>query len=381
MALRLPRLPMLQPLWPQMQRWWQSVVEAIETAFSGLEQVVADLAQAVLDITAAQAAADAAQVAADDAMAEALTKQPLDATLTSLAALAWGAGRQVVVFTAADTSTLVTVGASAATDILDRAAGDVRYAASGSGVLSFNARTGAVTLLLADVTGALGYTPTSVTGLTGVQSVAAFKTGLSLVKGDVGLGSVDNTADAAKNVLSATKLTIARTIAISGGATGTATSFDGTGNITIPVTALDMGNASAGTLVVARGGTGTTTSTGTGSVVLDNAPTFSGRTQHSAGATMRSGASLQMNDAANTLGITLSNNGTLVTFSAGVSVTGQVIASTFVKPGSFTVAGVPSASTSGAGAMIFVSNESGGSVIAFSDGTNWRRVTDRAIIT
>lgn len=46
---------------------------------------------------------------------------------------------------------------------------------------------------------------------------------------------------------------------------------------------------------------------------------------------------------------------------------------------SYTVAGVPSAAT--AGVMIYVSNESGGAVPAFSDGTNWRRVTDRAIIS
>lgn len=52
-----------------------------------------------------------------------------------------------------------------------------------------------------------------------------------------------------------------------------------------------------------------------------------------------------------------------------------------VKPSSYTVAGVPSASTAGAGAMIYVSNESGGAVPAFSDGTNWRRVTDRAVIS
>jgi hypothetical protein len=90
------------------------------------------------------------------------------------------------------------------------------------------------------VTTALGYTPTSVTGLTGTQTVAAFKTGLSLVKGDVGLGSVDNTADAAKNVLTATKLVTARTIAVSGKATGTATSFDGSANITIPLTAVTL---------------------------------------------------------------------------------------------------------------------------------------------
>ena len=40
------------------------------------------------------------------------------------------------------------------------------------------------------------------------------------------------------NAASATKLATARTIALSGGVTGTATGFDGSGNITIPVTAL-----------------------------------------------------------------------------------------------------------------------------------------------
>ena len=47
---------------------------------------------------------------------------------------------------------------------------------------------------------------------------------------------------------------------------------------------------------------------------------------------------------------------------------------------SYTVVGVPTAS-SYTGAMIYVSNEAGGAIPAFSDGTNWRRVTDRAIIS
>lgn len=47
---------------------------------------------------------------------------------------------------------------------------------------------------------------------------------------------------------------------------------------------------------------------------------------------------------------------------------------------SYTVATVPAASTK-AGQLIYVSDESGGAVQAFSDGTNWRRVTDRAIIS
>jgi hypothetical protein len=34
-----------------------------------------------------------------------------------------------------------------------------------------------------------------------------------------------------------------------------------------------------------------------------------------------------------------------------------------------------------AGQMAYVTNEAGGAVPAFADGTNWRRVTDRAIVT
>lgn len=45
---------------------------------------------------------------------------------------------------------------------------------------------------------------------------------------------------------------------------------------------------------------------------------------------------------------------------------------------SHTVATLPPATST---EMIFVSNESGGAVAAFSDGTNWRRVTDRAVVS
>lgn len=58
-----------------------------------------------------------------------------------------------------------------------------------------------------------------------VQSVNNKTGNIVLVKSDVGLGNVDNTADSAKNVLGATKLTTARTI--------NGVAFDGTANITI----------------------------------------------------------------------------------------------------------------------------------------------------
>lgn len=47
---------------------------------------------------------------------------------------------------------------------------------------------------------------------------------------------------------------------------------------------------------------------------------------------------------------------------------------------SYTVATLPTASDWQAG-LITVSDETGGYVTAFSDGTNWRRTTDRAVVS
>jgi hypothetical protein len=46
----------------------------------------------------------------------------------------------------------------------------------------------------------------------------------------------------------------------------------------------------------------------------------------------------------------------------------------------FAVAGLPSASAEGAGAIAFVTDEAGGATLAFSDGAAWRRVSDRAVV-
>ncbi len=59
----------------------------------------------------------------------------------------------------------------------------------------------------------------------------------------------------------AKKLHTARTIALSGGATGTPTDFDGSANVTIPVTGLNASNVNAGTLGTAYGGTGNSNGT------------------------------------------------------------------------------------------------------------------------
>jgi hypothetical protein len=64
----------------------------------------------------------------------------------------------------------------------------------------------------------------------------------------------------------------------------------------------------------------------------------------------------------------------------------EVVTSAYVGPfrfQSYTVAELATytAAAAGAGTQIYVSNESGGAVLAFSDGTNWRRVTDRAVVS
>jgi hypothetical protein len=48
---------------------------------------------------------------------------------------------------------------------------------------------------------------------------------------------------------------------------------------------------------------------------------------------------------------------------------------------SVTVAGLPGASTAGAGALVFVSDASGGAVLAYSDGSDWRRSDTSAIVS
>lgn len=52
-----------------------------------------------------------------------------------------------------------------------------------------------------------------------------------------------------------------------------------------------------------------------------------------------------------------------------------------IKVPTYTVAGAPSASAAGAGTVIYVSNGAAGSaILAFSDGTNWKRSDTGATI-
>ena len=70
-----------------------------------------------------------------------------------------------------------------------------------------------------------------------------------------------------------------------------------------------------------------------------------------------------------------------VAYDLGTETTGGILTPSLLLLPSYTVAGLGSVSASPAGQFVYCSDESGGAVPAFSDGTNWRRVTDRAIVS
>lgn len=51
------------------------------------------------------------------------------------------------------------------------------------------------------------------------------------------------------------------------------------------------------------------------------------------------------------------------------------------RPETFEVSSLPSATTLGAGKIIYVSDAAGGAILVFSDGSDWRRVDDRGIVS
>lgn len=154
-----------------------------------------------------------------------------------------------------DSATTTTKGiASFSATNFDVAGGAVSIKAGGIA----NANLVNSSLTIGSTSVALGATTASLAGLTSVAATTF-------------------TGALTGNASTATTLQTARSIAISGPITGTATSFNGSSDITIPVTALDVGHVNVtGTLAVDHGGTGTTTSTGSGSVVLSASPALTG---------------------------------------------------------------------------------------------------------
>lgn len=68
------------------------------------------------------------------------------------------------------------------------------------------------------------------------------------------------------------------------------------------------------------------------------------------------------------------------TFSGPVTSTNGFVGD--IKVPTYTVASAPSASAAGAGTLVYVSNGAAGSaILAFSDGTNWKRSDTGATIS
>jgi len=70
-----------------------------------------------------------------------------------------------------------------------------------------------------------------------------------------------------------------------------------------------------------------------------------------------------------------------IEYDLGTETTAGILTPSLLLLPSYTVSQLGSLSASPAGQFVYCSNESGGSIPAFSDGTNWRRVTDRAIVS
>lgn len=106
---------------------------------------------------------------------------------------------------------------------------------SGMG-LSSNDYTAAEKTKLAGI--AAGAQVNTITGIKG-NGETSYRTGnVNITPANIGLGNVNNTADSAKNVLSATKLTTPRTISLTGDVTGSV-SFDGSSNVSVTTTVTD----------------------------------------------------------------------------------------------------------------------------------------------
>lgn len=70
-----------------------------------------------------------------------------------------------------------------------------------------------------------------------------------------------------------------------------------------------------------------------------------------------------------------------IEYDLGTESTSGIITPSLLLLPSYTVSGLGSLPAAPAGQFVFCSDESGGSIPAFSDGTNWRRVSDRAIVS
>ena len=139
--------------------------------------------------------------------------------------------------------------------------GGITGSLTGNATSANTLSTGRTIALSGGVTG----TPTSFNGSANIV-IPVTSIDASIITGTA-------TMDISGNAGTATKLQTPRTVALSGAATGTATAFDGSGNISIPVTALNATNLTSGSVPEARMTAFAVTKTGaTGSAKLPAGP-------------------------------------------------------------------------------------------------------------
>lgn len=156
----------------------------------------------------------------------------------------------------------------------------------------------------------------------------------------------------------------------------TLSNIDAFGTIVVSGQSNVVANTSSSTLTLVGGsGISITTNAATDSITISSSGSDSGTDILQTGGSM--GTIIEPVTAQGDLGLITSvfdnsiNMGTIV-------ISGLIYPTEFKLP-NYTVAGLPSPTA--LGLMIFVTNATGGSVPAFSDGTNWRSVVDRSIIT
>lgn len=228
-------------------------------------------------------AAASAAAAAASATAAAASAAAAATTVSGYLALAGGTMTGTLTLAGAPSSNLHAATKKYVDDIAI-AAGS--FTADGTSITLSAGQFALTTIATARLFGNVSGSTAKPGALTGTQATALLDTFTTTLKGLAPApGSITNrvlrddgnwTNDIQGRSATTVKLETARTIAISGAVTGTATAFDGTANVAIPITAMDVGAATTGILAVARGGTGVATATGTGANVLSNNPSLSG---------------------------------------------------------------------------------------------------------
>lgn len=179
-------------------------------------------------------------------------------------------------------------------------------------------------------------------------------------------------------------------VAVADGGTGTSNgSITGTGTLTLtsnPANHVHVVTGTSGRFLVTdnSGNTFLDTNDGNGVVLRNNVYGFGGgwTLVASGRVILGSGGSLEIVDvrlARNAAGVFEVNNNTAGAYRDVIL--RNLIVDNVVNLKSFTVGTAPSASTSGAGAMFYCSNEAGGAVVVQSNGTLWQRLTDLATMS